>query len=438
MKSSNAWQHDNLLQTLYSGRCGSANALHFDYALAQARADVFFSLLFGARVVCSAGAFFDSPIAIRVFGELFSLPSFKAISEEHAWYPLCLNTDNPALCGAKDFLIGRWLNPQSTFGLFREREDGFQLEGGRTILDLRKAAADCIRDDEYARLRNIYEPFLVPHEISCYDQMQTLAAGRIDPSSENLNRQPGSVVIQPLLTEDFAQWLRLIIEYLTRSNCFYSLEPEKYENVLNKFSPLAAIKSRTKDLPHRRRGDYSLGELRKLNREFEHAVGNTPLMNAFHQRGPEIYGHYYSLINNWIEAEWHATRHAAYVTSVCLFSSNWEEREVFDFDAESKVHYLLKARIDDSLRRTQEEFGELDWSLLLGVVSDPKWRLEISKVRGAKTSDEIAEGCDKILEMLANRITDFTFQCDKGCLSIVAKAVARIVGHSTAALSYRT
>jgi len=434
MRSSNAWQHDNLLQTLYSGRCGEDNALHFDYALAQARADVFFSLLFGGRIVCSAGAFFDSAIAIRVFGELFSQANFKTLSEEYEWYPLCLNTDNPAPWRVKDYLISRWLNPEQTFGLFREREKGFEAEWSGRILEMRRAAADCVRDDQYDRLRNVYRPFLVPYEVPRYDYVRSLNDKRPDVSAAQCTQPPGSVLIQPILTEDFASWLRSIVEYLTNRDCFYSMDSGDYENTLTKFSPLSAIKSRTRELPRERVGDYDLFELQEMNHEFENTVGNNPMMGAFHQKGPGIYGHYYALINNWIEAEWHATRHAAYRSRVCLFSSNWEEREVFDFDAESKIHYLLNAHIDDSLRLSQEKFGELDWSLLLGLVSDQRWRSLIWDVRDAKTSDAIVKGCDQMLDMLAGRITDFSFQADKGCLSIMAKSVANVLGRASAAL----
>jgi hypothetical protein len=161
-----------------------------------------------------------------------------------------------------------------------------------------------------------------------------------------------------------------------------------------------------------------------LNRKFESAVGNSPLMNSFHHHGPVIYGHYFPLINHWIEVDWHTTRHAAYASSTCLLSSNWEARRLFDIDPRSKVHYWLDASIDDSLRLTQEGFGELDWSLLLDLVSDPSWQSLICRIRDASSPAEAAASSNQILDLLSRRITSFNFQLVKGRLLIAAKTVA--------------
>jgi hypothetical protein len=427
MTSPASWQHDTLVQTLYSGRCGAGNALYFDYALAQARADVFFSLLFGSRIICSAGTFFDSSIAIRVFGELFSNPRFMTLCEHYKWYPLHLNTDNPRRWAAKDYLLNRWRDPNIKLGLFREDEASFEAQLARGISDLKKTAADCIQSGQYARLKNTYEPFLADHEVPCYDEAPIPDAEQsgldafVDTARDR--SRSSSAWISPILTNDFAEWLHSILDYLSLRDCFVNMDPDSYNNTLSKFSPLSAVQKRTDSLPHESSRNYALDELRELNRKFKSVVGDSPLMNAFHRHGPAIYGHYFPLINHWIEVDWHTTRHAAYTSSTCLLSSNWEARQLFDIDPRSKVHYWLDTTIDDSLRPTQEGFGELDWSLLLDVVSDPSWQSLIWKIRDAKSPEEVAAWSDQVLDLLSRRITSFDFQLVKGRLLIAAKTV---------------
>lgn len=436
MNRSASLQHDTLVQTLYSGRCGSAQALYFDYALAQARADVFFSLLFGGRIVCSAGTFFDSPIAIRIFGELFSHERFKAVCESHQWHPLRLNTDNPQRVAAKDYLLSRWRDPKIAFGLFRETEVDFHLAPEK-IAARKRAAAESVENGQYGRLEAIYEPFLAEHRVPRYDSVGDRYPERpsvTEPrtGAKHGNKDSTDARIPTILTTQFAAWLRSIMNYLSLPDCFVNMDADRYKTILSKFSPLAAVKKRTNTILNDRIGNYILDDLRNCNREFESVVGGSPLMNEFHKNGLRIYGHYYALVNNWIELDWHTTRHAAYGSSTCLLSSNWEARQVFDFDAASKIHYLLDTRIDDSLRLTQERFGELDWSILLDVVSDREWELLIWKIREATTTEEVAAAADKILNLLSRRITSFSFQSDKGRLSIRAKNITNIASHASA------
>ena len=430
-----AVQHDSVVQTLYSGRCGSSQALYFDYALAQARADVFFSLLFGGRIVCSAGMFFDSPIAIRVFGELFSNVRFTAVCERYDWCPLRLNSDNPfthaqGIRNAKEYLLSRWRDPTKTFGLFREREDHFVIDSAQTIRDRKLAAARAVELDEYARLRNIYEPFLAEHRIPAAVLLPSSAS---EPQTGRETGMSGAApaLVSPVLTSQFAEWLRCILDYLNPPDRFVDMELLPYQTILSAFSPFAAVKSRTSGLNQDRVGNYDIPELCERNLEFERSVGSSPMMNDFHNRGPEIYQHYYALVNSWIEQDWHTTRHEAYGSATCLLSSNWEERQVFDFDAASKVHYLSDTRIDDSLRLTQERFGELDWSILFDVISDQRWAALIWKIRDATTREEAEAAADEIFDLLSVRITDFDFQSDKGRFSIRAKRITDVLSFTS-------
>jgi hypothetical protein len=214
------------------------------------------------------------------------------------------------------------------------------------------------------------------------------------------------------------------------------MDPSIHVSTLSAFSPLAAVKRRTDQLSQEALGassNYDILELRERTRHFESAVGNTPLMNAFHVNGPDIYGHYLALVTHWIDTDWHTTRHAAYGTSTCLLSSNLEQRELFEIDRHSKVHYLMDAEIDDSLRRTQEAFGELDWDILLDLVSDREWQSLIWKIRDATDSEDVERASDRILDLLARRITDFAFTYVNGHVSIASKRLSTLTNHATAA-----
>jgi hypothetical protein len=428
-----SWQHDVVLQTLYSAQSRGNNALYFDYSLAQARADVFFSLLFGGKIICSAGMFFDSLIAIRIFGELFSDPRFNSLCQKHRWHPLKLNTDNPQLTDPKNYIIGRWENPEIKFGLFREGESDFISRLAVDMDALKKDAAECIRNDDYVKLRNIYEPFLIDYEIDDYLQdFDAPKNGINDTLPERTMRHAASARIAPLLTKEFSEWLQSIVEYLSLPDCFVSMDPDAYAKILSTFVPLISVKRRTEALTLERFGDYDINDLRERNKEFESLVGNTPTMNALHRIGLGIYGHYYPLVNHWIEMDWHATRHAAYLSSACVLSSNWEARQVFDFDATSKVHYLMDTRIDDTLRLSQEKFGELDWGILLDLIADSDWRSLIAKIKDASEAKDVAALTDQILNMLSKRITSFSFDSEKGRLSISAKHVRSLTGRGSA------
>jgi hypothetical protein len=408
-------QHDTIAQTLYSGRCGANNAPYFNYALAQARADVFFVLLFGGRISYSAASFFDSPIAIRIFGELFGDPRFSEICSRNDWLPLRLNTDNPRpWASALDYVLWRWRETAPKLNLFRENESGFDSPSPEETVALKSLMAEQLGAGQYARMQNTYQPFLAPHRLCV---------------------ATGDTEVACILNEEFADWLHSILDYLQTPGCFVSMNEQDYTTKLSTFAPLAAVKRRAGNLPYEQLANFDRAEFQDCIESFEGVVGNSPLMNEFHTHGMRIFGSYFLLVNSWIEAEWHVTRHAAYSSSTCLLSSNWEERSVFDFDQKSRVHYMIDAFIDDSLQKTQERFGELDWTILLEMVSDTQWQRLIWKVRDARSSEEVDEAGLKILDLLAKRITSFTFDTKGGRVSISAKHLGKAMDSvSTAAV----
>jgi len=211
--------------------------------------------------------------------------------------------------------------------------------------------------------------------------------------------------------------------YLNSPGCFLSMDKETYEDKISPFSPFSAVESRTQTLPIDNLGNYFTEELKELNKEFKSIAGTSPLMNDFHVHGPDVYKHYFLLVNSWIESEWHMTRHAAYSSSNCLMSSNWLERSILDFDKNSRIYYQIDTRMDDSLRKTQERFGQLDSSLLLDVISDRRWRPLIQEIRSAQTLDEFTRASDKIFSILSNKITTFSFDNNGGHISITARKI---------------
>ena len=414
------WQHDIVLQTLYSGRCGSEFALSFPYLLTQARSDVFFSLLFGGRIVASAGAFFDSSIALRIFGELFSVPGFHDCCEKYNWRPLSLYSDDARSWTATKFLAMRLRGPKS-LGLFREREPGFEMEPEQ-IRAKRETIADLIEHKEFDRLHTHVRPFLADHVVPVY-AFENNGCDAEEPRGESGQVSPPRppATVAPILTSHFPESLRGVLGYLEQYDLLNNMAKAKRVAAIKHFSPLQAVRRRTEDVSQTSCEDYDYRELRELNHRFEAAVGSDPAMNAFHLNGPGIYGHYYNLVRSWIERDWHTVRQQAYGASTCILSTTWHDRAIFDFDKSSRAYYLSDARIDDSLRITQERFGNLDWNILIELVADSSWRQTIYQLRECSTNEDIQRASESILNLLANRLKDYSFHAGHGKVSVVAR-----------------
>ena len=434
--SESHWQHKAVIQTLYSGRCTGENAGHFDYGLAQARSDVFFTLLFGGTVTCSAASFFDSPIAIRVFGELLSTPGFKAEQHGYVWLPLRLYADSPnqkadngrEKPSIRAYLYERWTNPNLKLCLFRELDLDFGLSSPE-IQQSKKRAADSIA------VNDIKSSLLLGEALSPIVQKHLVG--------------PSSAKYDPILmsADDAANWITRIIRYVEETQCFDFIEEKIYRNTIAGFRPLHAIITRTNRLAERlgegymayEKGTFKFRELAKANEEYKKKSLENSHINVLHTNGRKIYSQLYPLVVQWMEADWHGTRRNAYEADACLYSTNWEAREIFDFDKHASAHYLEVDAIDDSLRLAQEKFGMLDWTVLLQTVSDFNWTKAVMDAK-TKSSTEAGEKASLVLlNLLARKINDFNFNALDQRLTIVAKntsglsilgsAVAFCLGH---------
>jgi hypothetical protein len=405
-----------ILQSIYSTKSWGDKAPFFEYSISQARADIFFSLLFGGQIVASAGAFFDAPIALRVLGELMSHPKFIATCIDYGWRPLRLNTDGDAALSPAQYLAGRWLNPTTEFTFFRE--PGQSLWEGETaaLAALKKEASEAVDRGEFGRLSRVLKPLYANHLI------RQSPAGRRD--SRYLELPPASM--PAVLTPAVGEWLRAILGYLRLDDTFTRMSDASRLEYMKNFSLFDAVMTRTNALTDEYFGQFSKSELCALNIDFIRKVPGRSSMNAYHIEGPSHYGHYYTLIHNWIEIEWHILRHQLYQTDTCLLSSDWTLRDLFDFDRESKVTYLSNVAVDDSLRVAQEGFAQIHWDVLLAVITDHKWATQIQRLHEHTNLDQKRRAAEEILDFLAVKLADFIFDTKDGRISILAKRASKV------------
>lgn len=407
------------------------------YTIAQARSDVLFSLLFGGQVCFSAGAFFDSPIAIRVFGELCSHPEFDKFCSDYGWRPLWLSTDrrsdpntNPAVKpSVVDFLTSRWLNKEMSFTLFREFEPGF--EDPVKMSKMKEAACSALRTEQYGSMADQLAPLFEDHKIERSD----IIAAEVDrdsyffvedTSSERHARARGAAVLPAILTEETGLWFKGLMSYLLTYRTLDNREATKRPSALDEFFPLTAVIERTKSIDGSSK-KYSKDELEQLNASLLQKVGNPPTMNPIHNEGPGHYGPvYYPLIDYWMETEWHEVRHRMYGAKSCILSSDWQMREVFDFDHHSKATYMSDVRIDDSLRVVQEGFGEFTLDILFATITDSKWRSSLLQMRAEADREQRRKHADAILSLLASKLGDFHFEHEDGIVSINVKRLSKL------------
>ena len=410
--------HKVVLQNLYSTKCGWSKSLCHGYSIAQARSDVFFSLLFGGQICASAGAFFDSPIALRVIGELSSHPLFLNYCRLYGWRPLALNTDmlvnNSTDPDPIDYIVSRWRNPKTTFGFFRDGEPGFEdLEATRPIKLL---ACMSLEKGHFENLENQFETLYKDHHTDLFD-----------PDWERHQAEgfasPRPATTPAILTPDTWIWLKAILGYIHEFQMMKHRNSADHPEVLDSFRPMQAIIERTasmwKDTPN-----YKKEELEELNREFLGRIGNPVAMNPIHNEAPSLYGHYYPLIAYWMETEWHQVRQRTYGAKTCILSSDWMIREVQDFDELSKATYLRDERVDDSLRMAQEQFGEISWDLLFEVVSNPRWRSLVQSMHDPTATTKQEAIGEEILGLLAASFGQFHITNEKGFVHCAVKKTA--------------
>jgi len=429
--------HRVVIQNLYSSKSNWNKALRHGYTIAQARSDVLFSLLFGGQVCFSAGAFFDSLIAIRVFGELCSHPEFDGFCQDYGWRPLWLNTDrrlDPNVdlhshLSPIDFILSRWRNEKMSFTFFREFEPGFD-DPARTWR-MKLAASSALEAKQYGSMADHLAPLFQEHKIERFDSAVFRAdvdpAPAVDDTSQTWEALArGAAVLPAILTDDAGKWIKSLIEYLTTYKMFQNRDATERPGALDEFSPLNAVIERTRNIDGTS-PQYSKDELETLNESFREKFGNQPTMNPIHNDGPAHYGPvYYPLIDYWMETEWHEVRHRMYGAKSCILSSDWHNREVFDFDRTSKATYLRDVRIDDSLRVTQEGFGQIAWDVLFATVTDSKWRKLLIQLRAEADRDRRRAHAEAILNLLASKLSDFHFEHENGILSISMKRAASL------------
>ncbi len=409
-------QHKTLLQTLHSGRCGILAAPNYNYTLGQARSDVMFSLLFGGRIAYSAGTFFDSPTALRVFGELFCFDSFEEISTKFHWKPLELVMDEKlGEIGPREYIVRRWREPERKCWIFREDDIEFEKDYEKdldvlklSVKERKLAIAQAIEDDNRSQFQDLYQAF-----------------------TKNVKMPGVADSYTPIIDDRFAKWLFAIIDYLerNRSVCFRDIT-DSGKAKLSKFSTIDCVESRTAHLAEKLRNERiesfdsgNLAELQSMNMEMRSRLSDSKGLNPFHNIAESIYKNdmYMRMTHNWLEEDWHNIRYDAYSSSTCLLSSDFEQRQMFDIDNGSKSLYLSDACImtDGPLRQIQEVYGKFYLSILLTVVSSSDWVEQVNIIKqGDGDHRKISNAVNKIIALFAKHTSDFEVNSKEGRISI--------------------
>lgn len=356
--------------------------------------------MFGGQIHGSAGAFLDSAIAIRVFGELFTEPGFLEVCRDHGWRPLMLNTDelphDPTTPRpmVTDYLCRRWRNFSLTNNFFRLGEPGFDRDG--LARSLQEKTVDLLASGHLDALQDALAPLSIDH-----------AAIALDPSAQ----APAGVTALPALFKPQDKnrvpkagvWLQSILDYLIRFDACADRRNSPDPDILEKYSMSDAILRRTENIDAEKFPEEKR-ELEELNTEFLARHGDIRLMSDLHNHGEDHYGHNWLLIRHWMESEWHINRQKMYAADVCILSSDLLIRSVLDFDRHSLLTYSSDIKIDDSLRITQQKFAQLDWVILISLASDSRWRTAVQALRDAPSGAKRQLAAERIFTLLAQRI----------------------------------
>ena len=402
-------QHDIVLQSLYPSK-GEGHVPDFlEQSLCQARTDVFLSLLFGGRIVTSAGAFFDSALAVRVFGELFSHKDFRRIQTSRGWQPLRISTDVLGHIPPVAYLVDRWARPDARFGFFREFDPGFEVENG-CLSPVRSAVVDFLQSGtrDFDSLGSLMESLYAPHEMEL-----------VKPAWKIRNNQ-----VPAALDYGAGSWLGLILDYLSDTENWSGRENARNPDALDVFSPVEAIRARAGGVADKAVARKIVALVGVLSGR----LSGRRTMNAFHIEAPAVFGPYYPLVDHWVEAEWHAIRHAMYGSATLMLSSGRHERSLLDLDPRQKIASFAPHTIREEDGSTTEFVGDVsfDWDVLFGVVDDARWQGLIRKIR---ENDDRAGAEAALCELIAAKLTDFSFNEEKGHVRIVAKRAAQWISY---------
>ena len=408
-------QHDVILQSLYPSKSSGLKPMFLKKALGQARTDVFISLMFGGRVVTSAGAFLDSDIAIRIFGEIFSHKDFSKTLSGRGWQPLVLNTDLLERSDPVAFATNRWSRDELRFGLFRdfETEDGDLSDTSRLI---RRGIVDYLREDckEHdtldVMLSGLYTPYVVDAQSLPYDL-------RTDFGMED-RRSYDSV-----LEYGTGYRLQCVFDYLKQPGNFRCRLDVANPAALDRFSPSAIIADGTDGLV-----DSPLKDrLQRGNDEFFRKLGHNRAINKFHIEGRKHYGDDYEILSHWVETYWHSIRHDMYDAALLQLSSNEHCKTLLDLDPNRKLGYDLPIHIDDQFLIKSATIGwsDFDWSALFSIVSDSQWHGALYELRSGEHKDK---AIDKIVRLIAGKLTSFDVEHENGRINIASKFVSTAVG----------
>jgi hypothetical protein len=393
-------QHDVVLHSLYSTKAFGSKARFFDIAIAQARADVFYHLLFGARVVCSAGAFFDSPIALKIFGEILQHDLFARVQDYHQWFPLAVNTDsNEAVVSAPQYIRTRWALPDARFSFFREYD---QVRGNflPEKTDMKRNAAACLNEENYfiggrsdlGRLEDILSPLFEPYK---FERPHAVAA--------RLSRSSMPAILKPGIGE----WFRAFFKYFQAPGTFVNRESAPQPQEIERFSPIRSITLRAQALETDSFGIYKKDKLAELCSSFEAEVSHKFFARELYMKGPKHFGLYYPIVSHWAEAGWHTARHRAYGSATAVTASDWALSDILDFEKAEKVISLENESIPDDQELRSANVSDFDWAVLFEVIMDKNWRPLIRRI---KEETDPRPAAEQLLRLVASKHSTFRVQ----------------------------
>lgn len=399
-------QRKVILQSLYSGRALLRNVAFFQVMLAQARTDVLKALIFGNTIVVSAESFYDSPIAIRIFGEIFDEigPDF---CEKYGWAPLELHVETRSAAETPaQFLIERWSNLGPYFHFFRASDESIDP---KVREDFQRTAAQTLVDGSYDDLQDVMKPLCEPYVLS---DAGIGAAGRIPLPS--ISEYPS------LLTRAAISNMQFVENYLLRMKRFKHLGQSNFDATVKAFSQTDVIAQRGLGLIDRAEREMLLSR----NNEFARRFGTALPMSIFLREGPTVYGEQFDLARFWVEKDFHMKRLSPYDAVCCIAASDYEPKGIFDADTDLKEVFDRDDRLDDDGSTVVEEHFRFEWSVLKDLVASASWRGAISAIRKAKTQEQLDAAAERVLDVLKEKLVEFHVTSKKGVVSVQGPRLA--------------
>lgn len=397
-----------LIQGLYSLKFRSINAPLFEDLVAQARADVFFSLLFGNTVVSPGEAFFDSAAAIKIFGEIFSViePEF---CRDHGWSPLILRIETPtAATDLRALLKKRWSDQRQFLLLFREDDASFDSEVAKNARRLAQEFIDEAAPKEqlataFARLS---DPYRVPlRGLSLYDPPEALVGATMTTPS--------------LVSSETAGHINRIINHCQKTGAVELTPPPLFREHIGGFSLAAALSTRLTSLNE----ENGMQEISELAKDFFSKYRNEVPMGQFMDTGPEQFGKHFERVRNWLESDWHGKRALAHDAAAWI--NTRESTVTMPEIANERIFYLSETRGRDFMTLDKALF-RLDWTVLKSIVSDTKWKIIIQDIRNAQASnnvDELVGLAENLLNFFAKKLSEYFVQSEHGLVKLTGRAM---------------